>query len=276
MKQFLCILMVICTSIPLAGGCGDGGLKTGNGITQSPQISLEATSSNPVATLSKSATRAIDGTLIGYDQQGTKFVVESARASVHEIEVELPGPLDCNDFDENEVDDNEFVTVSCEADSVSIEGSMVADLVNRTLTPMVPELPFPIASYTHGSVQFEPAENLPSMDPLSDITFHATGRFDYDGSERTFEFALDFSGESFFENLTGVPFGDLGETLRLQLDVASWFAALPITTCLDDGDLTLTDNHLLIADGMGGCSDVENGLKSAIVGSGELESGEDD
>lgn len=276
MKPIVYLLSLALVSLPLLGGCGEGGLKTGNGAN-TPQISLEATSSNVAAPATTQA-RGVPGELVGFDQQNTRFVVESARASVSEIEIELPGVLDCGDFDENEVDDDESVVVQCEDDSVEIDGMLVADLVNRTFTPAIPQLPFPIATYEYVRVQFEPADQLPGTDPLSNLTIYATGRFHYDGSDRTFEFALDFSESATFEDMLGVPFGDLGETLRLRLDVADWFSALPITDCLDNGDLMLVNDHLLLSDGSGGCSDIENALKTAISGSSELDSddGEDD
>jgi hypothetical protein len=61
------------------------------------------------------------------------------------------------------------------------------------------------------------------------------------------------------------------DDLAVELDVALWFGTLPITTCIDDGDLVIDgQNHLLIANS-GDCSTVENDLKEAMKTSGQLD-----
>ena len=84
--------------------------------------------------------------------------------------------------------------------------------------------------------------------------------------------ALDFTQDAVFEDLGGVSVQEgVGNEVLLLLDVADWFSQLPLTECLDDGDLELTGGALVLADDAGGCSDIENTIKDAIKDSGQLD-----
>jgi hypothetical protein len=52
----------------------------------------------------------------------------------------------------------------------------------------------------------------------------------------------------------------------------SWFAALPLTRCLDDGDLTIVNGRIAIEDKGARCNGIENALKDAIKTSVSLRS----
>jgi hypothetical protein len=104
-----------------------------------------------------------------------------------------------------------------------------------------------------------------------------SGTFKFDSNdevepEKTFEMALTFTADVRFEG----PDTDIvldeskAEDLVLKLDVAMWFNTLPITTCIDTGDLVIVENHLEIVDS-GDCSTIENDLKEAMKTSGQLD-----
>jgi hypothetical protein len=50
-----------------------------------------------------------------------------------------------------------------------------------------------------------------------------------------------------------------------------WFNTLPITTCINDGDLVIDENNHLVISDSGDCSTIENDLKDAMKTSGQLD-----
>ena len=62
--------------------------------------------------------------------------------------------------------------------------------------------------------------------------------------------------------------------MLLNLDPGQWFAALPITECIENGEFSTVDDMILIEDSGSNCQEIENAMKAAIRYSGSLSLGE--
>lgn len=234
--------------------------------------------------LSSSLTPPANAAAVGQDQSGSVFTVESARAHVRDIELDLPDGLRCSDL----VDFVPEPPVSCDSsdsddspgddpsdhDTIRIAGPFVFDLVAQTSTPSLEGLTLPSVAFQRVDVRFDDAEPdegvIASGDPLAGETLRALGTFDHAGNTTDYELILGFNEDARFERPDGVEVVD-ATTLLLQLDVDAWFQALPISECIEDGDLTVSNGVLVLTDGSGSCSDIENALKDAIKSSGQLD-----
>lgn len=223
--------------------------------------------------------RGVGGAPAGLDASGRTFTIDAARAYVRHIALDLPDGQRCAALDLGP-------GYRCDSsgsggrDQVRAEGPFVIDLVARTSAPPLPSAPLPAGPWRRVDVRLDdgdPADGLVSAgDPLDDQTLVASGRFDHDGRSTPFDLRLRFNEDARFERPEGVVLGADGAAgLALELDVAGWFSQLSLTDCLDDGDLELRDGRLVLEDGRGSCSDVENQLKEAIKRSAQLDRRDD-
>jgi len=214
------------------------------------------------------------------DADGTTFHIEMARAYVRDIELDLPDLSLCDQFEDGTF--SERVECAPGDDKIVIAGPFMVDLVNATSTPGLANVGLPGGAYQRIDIRFDDAETADGLvtaeDPLNTNTLIMSGTFKYDPDdagevEKTFDMVLKFNEDVRFEGPEEDIVLDEGsaEDLVLRLDVAMWFDALPITTCINDGDLVVDENnHLLVADS-GGCSTIENDLKEAMKTSGQLD-----
>jgi hypothetical protein len=193
---------------------------------------------------------------IAADAQGTTFEVEAAKASVKDIQLFLPGEIDCGAIEPHE-------QATCNDAQYVISGPFEVDLITRETTPAI-EAPVPTGTYRRVDVRFERSTSL------GDRTIVGSGTFDDEGTPTGFDFALAFNDTARFENTDGVVV-DPDTTLLALLDVTSWLSAAPITDCFRAGDLEVNDGRLQLADGRGQCRALENEIALAVKSSGRLE-----
>jgi hypothetical protein len=245
-------------SIVALVGCGT---ETGNGLVT---IKAALTSSDPQT-----------GTaIIGKDAQQTVVTVDSARASLRHIEFQRPGGKQtCDDFKSSNTE-----RVKCDGGKIRVNGPIAIDLLTRNATPSLADLEIPADTYMRVDVRFDearPAEGvvMPS-DPLAGSAIIASGELSYPmGATTRFDFALTFTEDARFENSAGIRIEESGvNQVLLSLDVARWFSAIPITQCIQNGDLTIDNGHVTIEDkGAGNCASIEGAMKEAIKSSGRLD-----
>ena len=231
------------------------------------------------------------------DANGTTFNIDMARGYVRDVELDLPDGTLCGQFEEGVFSD----PVSCVSatepaegeergkDKIVVAGPFDVDLVNGTSSPSLDNVGIPSGAYQRIDIRFEEADALEDGlvavdDALNGNTIIMSGTFkmnpnDEDEPEKTFEMALTFTEDVRFEG----PGTDIvldendAEDLVLKLDVAMWFITLPITTCINDGDLVIDEtNHLVISDSGSGiegddCDQIEGALKEAMKTSGQLD-----
>lgn len=112
---------------------------------------------------------------------------------------------------------------------------------------------------------------MPSGDPLVGHTLIAAGTIRHQGQDKPFDLLLDFNEDVGFEDAGGISVSATGaQDLLLLLDVGLWFSAIPLTTCLDQGELDVENGRIQIKDKSGGCSAIESAIKSAIKGSSKI------
>lgn len=281
MRRILAVLSVAVLCV--AASCSDGGTKTGNGITAriqaystAPAPAVKSTNVRGLAGTAQSAATAGSGMLYAPDAQGTVFTITSVETYLSDLQLKLPEETGCPDYSDFAF----YPPLSCNDGKINIEGPFVADMGAGTLFPSPGLLKVPPGTYGEANALLEPGNPVDGIisggDPLDGITIHGEGTFIYNMNPRTFEFSISFTDKATFYSLTGIPVAGIGiDHLVLAVDTAVWFAALPITDCLDTGELNIDlSDHLVIADSgmMGGsCETIENDLASAIRDSGDLE-----
>ncbi len=251
---------------PFADSCGgDGGIKTGNGL----DVTIEAVSTYEPAPAASAKAAGVRGeaapSLPAPDANGTVFNFDEIRLHLDRIEFQLPSGTNCADYE-----GYPFVPpVSCTGNQVRVDGSVIADLVTGETTPALGELNIPSGTYRRVDVRIKPGDSLEGN------SIQAAGGFDYEGIASTFNFALAFTDNVKFEDDDGIEItADDFEHVLLDMDVAQWLSNLPITQCINDGELVIDgDNHLVIEDASepsSPCNGIENELKQAIKDSGQL------
>lgn len=188
----------------------------------------------------------------GTDEQGTALTVTSARAYLRHFEF----------FADK---------------TTKIDGPYAADLITRVATPSLAGLDIPAGNYKRVDARFTMAKMndgvLSAGDPLLGESFIAGGTIDYPTGQTTmFELALHFEEDASFQNAEGIEIEENGtHDVLLDFDVAGWFSTLPITRCLDDGDLEIENGLISIRDkGPGRCNEIEKSLKDTIKASAKL------
>jgi hypothetical protein len=251
-------LLILASTAGLAlSGCG---AETGNGIAG---VKMRLTASG--------GSQAASTTLRTTDAQGTAFNITRAKAHVRHIELEAPGAKLCNDEDY----EGAPLDVHCDSAKIRIEGPMIVDLIDGSSIPSLETIKIPAATYKRVDVRIDDAKTdeglVQTGDRLDGQSFDASGTFNYQNAETDFAMRLNFNEDARFENSEGVTVSENGaREVLLLLDVSAWFNRLPITDCIKDGDLAITEGKLEIED-KGGCSDVENQLKDAMKKSTKLE-----
>lgn len=253
-------------TLPLLLTLAACGAETGNGL--GPTVALRASQSGSGLHVAQDPP-----VLEGTDAQGTPLTLAHARANVRSIELYSPDGQLCVDAD---YADSGF-TVHCDSAKMRIEGPIVVDLMTGASVPSLERVVLPAAVYQRVDVRLEHAkkgEVLQDGDPLLDLTLIADGELSYRGTPTPYDLGLKFSEDARFESATGVEVGSTeAARVLLLLDVSQWFTAIPLTGCLDDGDLSIEGGRIAIEDKGGRCNDIEKALKDAIKGSSRLGKG---
>jgi hypothetical protein len=254
------VILFACASLTACGG-SHSGVNTGNGMGAA---SLAMGVTAPEA-------GALTASPAGLDAQGTAFTVETARASVRQVRMTFADGAPCTAAQAAAV----RAPARCDSDRMLLDGPLVFDLVARTSDPNVASVPVPAVGYSRIEVRFDVADPqdglVAASDPLAQNTLEVTGSFAYHGANTPYRFALAFNEDAIFPGATPVSVADGAETpFLMYLDVQKWFQALPLTQCLDAGDLAIVGGALTLSNQTGSCSAIEGALKSAIEESGKL------
>lgn len=199
----------------------------------------------------------------GDDQQGTKLTLQSAQAVLRHIEFERPGgATNCDGLPASN-----NANIKCDGGKIRVNGDFVVDLVARTATPSLDDLDIPAGTYRRIDARFSSNPNL-----LDHNTLVATGEIEYPAGMNTpFDLALKFEETATFQDSDGIEVeDDAANEVLLELDVNTWFTSLPITQCLDEGELQIENGRIRIADKGQRCKDIEKTLKDVIKNSGRL------
>ncbi len=195
------------------------------------------------------------------DESGTVFMITEARANVRHIQFDLP--------DGSSADSS---------DKISFDGPFLFNLTDGSSNPDIASFTVEPGTYKRIDVRFDDAEALDGLvqsgDPLLDNTMLIKGTFDYDGNAaRNFQLVLKFNEDLRFEEAAGIVVEE-GQTtnMLLELDVNAWFVGIDITSCLDDGEMSLDSNGDLIIDDSNAsdCQDIEGIIKDNIKNNYDL------
>ncbi|MCK6546229.1 hypothetical protein L6R52_10300 [Myxococcota bacterium] len=259
------------SSLAVSAALAACGTETGNGLGT---VSVKAGLTSSSVAAQSDAAPVEPPVLVGTDAQGTPLRIVTASTYVRRIDFDRPGgKTDCGEYKPSNTE-----RVKCDGGKLRLNGPFVIDLVTRTATPSLDGLELLPDVYKRVEVFMEAGRAgdgpVAAGDALDGATLVASGSIAYPaGSATDFDLSLRFTDMAAFTSAEGITVeaGTTPQDVLLDLDVASWFAALPITQCLDDGDLTIENGRIAIADkGNGSCKMIEAELKDAIKASGRL------
>lgn len=245
----------------LATGCGD---DNGDGGTQqdfgSAQLQLEAVSS----------TGNMSKLLEFQDPAGTLYTLTSLRVAVEEIELDLPDGVSCGDFEGDlspRLQCNDDGLIGGE-DQLKVKGPFVIDVLQGTTSPDISELVVPAVDYTQVDLEVDTArvedQTVDIEDDIIDQTVVAFADFEFENQKRELKLEFSFKAEAKASANGDTPLQvDSGDTIVLQLDVANWLTDIPVTGCLQTGDLKPQGGQVVIDDeAIGDCADAEAEFES--------------
>lgn len=203
----------------LSMGCAETpfqGTSTGNAI----KMGLEPDTSGRIATAS---------------ENGTEFSIDSAMASVSRISFPLSSIVGCDRLGLS-------APLGCDAsgEGVEIVGDYSADLLTAEFSPNLNDLTLP-------AIKMESLEA-----EVQELTL--TGQFNYDDTDVDYDVTVPFDSILFFNSDGAKKLKD-NQTLSLLLQPASWMSAVPVTQCIENGDLEIIEGGVVLS------NDCDNALE---------------
>jgi hypothetical protein len=259
-KLLSCTLSVVCL---LLAGCS--GTSTGNGLGTSTGNGLVSVS----MTLQRSDALCGVEPVVVSDAGGESFEFNQARVGVRDIDFYLAEGVTCN-----ELSLDLQGPVTCDGDKVRVAGPFVVDLLTGESWPDLSGLTIPAGDYRRVDVRFDDAREdwglVEATDPLLGNSFALEGVIVATGE--LFRVTVDVNVEARYINEQAqlLP-EDAPASVLLTLNPEQWFAALPISECIAEGEFTRSGEVILIQDSGSNCQEIENALKHAIRDSGSLQ-----
>ncbi|HET6344010.1 MAG TPA: hypothetical protein VFH51_03710 [Myxococcota bacterium] len=248
------------------------GAPSGSSATAS--INLTAVNSSP---------QALVAAPHGADAGGGVFTLTSAKAYIRDVRLYLPHEKSCDGVPQTAEAvgprsdaDGQVAGLTCDGNhTIHIRGPFLVDLLSGQAPEGLTSVVLPATTYRRVDVRLDKAEPadgvVAATDPLAGNTLQASGTYAYNGASTPFSLSLRFNEDARFEDPNGMSLAaGLASTVMLHLDVNAWFSNLPVAECQGKGDLTTDNGTLIIADGHGSCSNIENSLKDAIEASAKL------
>ncbi len=260
------LLLAACVALGSAA-CGKEGTWTGNGISPSDILILDGKGVFADIDALMVSTESDGESPLIHDAQGTEFRITAALASVDRIAFRLAETDSCGEF--QEVFENRYYT--CLNGFVRINGPFQIDLLTGQFTPSLGNLPVPLSNYQWMELVFEQGDAAVSPvedgSPLIGRSIWVEGI--YGDPEDGIAFELPVTRE-FGVRVYGPLSQPKAGVIDFILDGDAWLAGLPVTDCVDEGDLTVSDDLLVLENGTGDCSTLENDIVEAIEGSGSV------
>lgn len=230
------------------GACAADGTKTGNGVH------MEFAAAGQALSVSDAGAPV---PFVVVDLQGSKFEIDEVVLSVSRVELRAKGENLCN-FELPP-------TVTCTNGRLRLREQMELDLLSPGSDPQLSALEFPPVVYDRVEVR---TQALDKDSALGSVSFYVSGRATINEQPNRFVLSLKRNETLRFENVDGVDL-DVGQTLSAQIDVRSWFARLPLTSCVEAGGVSLAgDTWLFTEDSK--CKQVEQTFVEELRRSTEL------
>jgi hypothetical protein len=201
------------------------------------------------------------------------FTLSEARIHLKDIRLDLPQGTQCNDVS------GLLSGATCQggesgsgSGTLVVPGPIVVDLMTGATTPDLSGLRLPAGTYKRIDFRLEEAKagEVASNEPLVGYSLRVKASFTRDGAANTLDLQLKFSEDARFQSATGVEVGE-NDALLALLKPQAWLEGLPVASCLQTGDLQISNNVLRLDDrARGACGDAENLVKTNIKNSGDL------
>lgn len=261
MRRTICVQLIL--GVCLATGCTQGdseGTSTGNGL-----VSLGFSTQHSDA-LTEGSEQNVAAWSIA-DSAGESFTFTSAKAEVRDIEFYLAENEGCEELDL-------VAPLDCHGNKIRVSGPIVVDFFSGESSPSLAQLAIPAGTYRRVDVRFDTKSSNDDGEntPLLDGTFVANGTIDATG--QAFKIQIDTNVEARYQNDDGIALPeDAPAWVLLNLDPTAWFSAMPLSTCIAEGEFQEVDGAILLQDSGSNCQEIENALKMAIKDSGGLHGG---
>lgn len=208
-----------------------------------------------------------------FSSEGITFTLSEARIHLKDIRLDLPQGTKCDDVR------GLLSGATCQggesgsgSGTVIVPGPLVVDLMTGSTTPDLSGLRLPAGTYKRIDFRLDEARagEVAATEPLVGYSLLVKAGFTREGAANTLELKLKFSEDARFQSATGVEVGE-NDALLALLQPQAWLEGLPVASCLQSGDLRLSNNVLHLDDqARGACGDAENLVKSNIKNSGAL------
>jgi hypothetical protein len=213
----------LCTLL-FVGACASEGTKTGNGI----RLEFAATQSPLTAIVDAGAATEPDGGPSRPAAQGT-FRLESAWLNISEVTLRGPSSLCEGALAGSDVE--------CADGRLRVRREMTLDLLDPRTSPLS-EYVFPSTVYDRVDIRFD--DDGATLGEVARASFVFSGTLERGGAKERVLITSRRNDELRFENTTGVDVFE-NEWLEAEIDVARWIAALPLSTCIDSGEVENVD-----------------------------------
>lgn len=197
------------------------------------------------------------------DADGARISVDGGTLSLERIDFTLPAGSTCDPALLQAPVVCDLADDPSAGDTVRIEGPIEVDLASGRTVPDLTGLTVPAGRYDRIRLR---------LDEDAAASGHAISAF---GTVQTsqgllpWSLALPLDEDADFEAVGGISVTD-ATTATVVLDVAVWFAELPVSACFESGQLTTGPDGSLHLDDSAGC-DLEDPLEDAIGESGRVE-----
>lgn len=198
-------------------GCAAGGTKTGNGVH------MEFAATGQALSVSDGGTPL---PFVVVDLQGSTFEIEEVMLIVSRLELRAKGEDICG-FEL-------APAFTCTNGRLRLREQIELDLLSPGSNEQLNALEVPPLVYDRVEVR---TQALDKDSALGAVSFYVSGRATINEQSNRFVLSLKRNETLRFEN-DGLAL-DVGSTLSSEIDLRSWFARLPLTSCVDAGDVAL-------------------------------------
>ncbi|WP_147468317.1 MULTISPECIES: hypothetical protein [Corallococcus] len=211
---------------------------------------------------SPSRRTAMDAPLVSptfTSNDGLKFTVESANATLFDVRLELPSGRECSDYEGKLAP---LMTCTDAADGQPGALSVREPLdVNWLSATIIPDRTLRIPEGTYSRIEARLGQNTPALP-----SFSVDASFTWEDQRHVLKVAFASTAALRFEPRgpfdIAVPAEDT--VVVGSLDLTTWLDGIPVASCLALGDLTLDGTTLRLETGTGACAGAAERMQQNI------------
>ncbi|NRD56232.1 hypothetical protein [Corallococcus exiguus] len=192
---------------------------------------------------------------------GLKFTVESANATLFDVRLELPSGRECSDY-EDPLAPLMTCTDAAEGQPGTLSVREPLD-VNWLSATVIPDWTLRIPQGTYSRIEARLGQNAPSLP-----SFSMAASFTWEDQRHVLTVAFPSTAALRFEPRHPFDLSDAENPVVVgSLDLTTWLDGVPVASCLALGGLTLDGTTLRLESGTGACAGAAERVKQNIEAS---------